>query len=145
MSNKSEDSKSNDAGNEEEIKVSKEFQENVVKYVKYDDLIRKKQKEVQELKTKRKPCEDFILKYLEDIDETTIELNNGKLRKNKFETKVPINKDIIKDAIAEKIKDEKTVEDILEHIDTARPKIKQIRSGVMKVTSPSINLSFNTS
>jgi hypothetical protein len=105
----------------EQLKISKEFQEMVVKYVKLDDMSRKKEKEIKELKALRKPCEDFILKYLEKIGETTIDITNGKLRRNKSETKIPLSQDIIKDAIKEKVADPKVVEEIVKLMDTMRP------------------------
>lgn len=119
------DSISDDSDNDEKaidkVKISKEFQENVVKFVKLDDLIRKKQKEICDLKEQKKPCEQFILKFLDQIEENVIEITNGKLRKNKSETKAALSQDVIKNAISEKIKDSKTVEDILSLMDTLRP------------------------
>lgn len=106
-------------GNSKEI--TKEFQEMVIKYVKLDDLIRKREEEIKELKHQRKPCEKFILDYLEKINENVIEITNGKLRKNKFQTKVPLNRDIIKHVILEKIKDPKIVEEMMEMMDNLRP------------------------
>ncbi len=105
----------------EQLKISKEFQEMVIKFVKLDDLVRKKEKDIKELKIQRKPCEDFILTYLDKVGENTIDITNGKLRKNKSETKVPLNQNIIKDAIKEKVADPKVVEDILTLMDTMRP------------------------
>ena len=95
------------------VKVSKEFQENVLKFVKLDDLVRKKQQELSELKEQRKPCEQYILKYLDKVDQNMIEISDGKLRKNKSETKAALSQDIIKASIAEKIKDPQIVEEIL--------------------------------
>jgi Family of unknown function (DUF5760) len=119
------DSISSDESDEEQqaskVVVSKEFQENVIKYVKMDDLIRRKQKEMNELKEQRKPCEKYILKYLDDIKENVIEITNGKLRKNKSETKASLNQDVIKKAIADKIKDPLIVEDILNSMELMRP------------------------
>ena len=103
------------------MKVTKEFQENVVKFVKLDDLIRKKQEEIGELKDQRKPCEEYILKYLDQVNENVIEITNGKLRKNKSETKASLSQDVIKHAILEKIKDPKTVEEILKLMEDKRP------------------------
>lgn len=108
--------------NAEDLKISKEFQENVIKFTKIDDLMRQKQKELTELRNQRKPCEEFIIKYLDQIDEQVIEISNGKLRKNKSETKVPINQDIIKEAIETKVKDPKIVSEIIEAMDELRPK-----------------------
>ena len=108
--------------NDEDVAVSKEFQENVIKFVKLDDLMKKKTQEMSELRTQRKPCEDFILKYLDQIGEQVIEINTGKLRKNKSETKIPLNQDIIKEAIETVVKDPKLVAQIMEHMDDSRPK-----------------------
>lgn len=111
-----------ESSEEEHVKISKEFQENVIKYVKYDDLIKEKQKEIKELRDKKKPCEKYILKYLDDVDENMIEITGGKLRKNTSETKIPLNQTVIEDALKEKVKDEKTVKEIFELMDKKRPK-----------------------
>jgi len=106
---------------EETIEVPKEFQEKVIKYINLDDLIRKKTEEIKELKNQRKPCEDYILEYLEKVGETTIDITGGKLIKNKSETKVPLSFDTIKDAISDKITDPKIIKEILTKM-TDRPK-----------------------
>lgn len=103
------------------VKVSKEFQENVLKFVKLDDLVRKKQQELSELKEQRKPCEQYILKYLDKVDQNMIEISDGKLRKNKSETKAALSQDIIKASIAEKVKDPQIVEEILKTMEDKRP------------------------
>lgn len=101
--------------------ISKEFQENVVKFVKLDDLIRKKQEELAELKSQKKPCEEFILKYMDKIGETMIEISHGKLRKNKSETKRALSQDDIKKAISTEIKDINKVEQVMKTMDDGRP------------------------
>ena len=108
------------------VNVTKEFQENVIKFVKLDDLMRKTQSQLVELRSQRKPVESFILKYLDQVNETMVEITNGKLRKNKSETKVPINLEIIKEAIEKKVKDPKTVEEILQIMDDLRPKSTRV-------------------
>lgn len=118
------DSASEESDNEkavDKVKISKEFQENVVKFVKLDDLVRKKQSEMADLKEQRKPCEQYILKYLDKIEESTIAITNGKLRKNKSETKSALSQDVIKSAIEEKVKDVKLVDEILNLMETMRP------------------------
>tara|TARA_B100002019_G_C21237599_1_gene583651 strand:- start:838 stop:1305 length:468 start_codon:yes stop_codon:yes gene_type:complete len=105
----------------EKINVSKEFEEKVIKYVKLDNLIRKKNAEIKELKEQRKPCEEFILKYLDSIGQNTIDITGGKLRRNKSETKTSINNDIIKKSLTEKIKDPMAVEEILKIMEENRP------------------------
>lgn len=105
----------------EKLNVSKEFEENVIKYVKYDNQIRKKTQEIKELKSQRKPCEDFILEYLDKIGQNTIDITGGKLRRNKSETKTSINSDVIKKSLQEKISNPKDVEDILKIMEKNRP------------------------
>lgn len=108
------------------VNVTKEFQENVIKFVKIDDLIRKKTTELAELKSQKKPIETFILKYLDQVNETVVEITNGKLRKNKSETKSGLTVDIIKEAIEKKIKDPKIVEEILKSMEDMRPKATRV-------------------
>lgn len=105
----------------DQVKISKEFKENVVKFVKLDDLMRKKQQEMSELREQRKPCEQYILKYLDGVNESVIEITDGKLRKNKSETKSALTQDTIKTAISEKVGDPKIVEEILQLMENKRP------------------------
>ena len=83
--------------------------------------MRKKQQEMSELREQRKPCEQYILKYLDNVNENVIEITNGKLRKNKSETKAAVSQDVMKVAISEKIKDPKIVEEILKLMEEKRP------------------------
>jgi len=119
FSNFTQDTDSDDEIDNEakEVQITKEFQENVIKYVKIHDLINKKNEELRELKKMKKPCEDFILKYLDKFDVNYVEVTDGKLRKNKSENKVPLSQDIIKDAISKKVSDPKIVEEILKSIE----------------------------
>jgi hypothetical protein len=103
------------------VPISKEFQENVVKFVKLDDLIRKKRTELTELTDQKKPCEAYILKYLDDIGENVIDITNGKLRKNRSETKATLTQDVIKKALSEKILDGSVIEDIIKSMEEKRP------------------------
>ena len=87
--------------------VANEFKEKVLTYVRCDDLIRKMTEEIKELKGQKKPCEDYIIKYLENKDASFINIKNGKLTKNKSETKGSLKADIIRNAIVDGIKDQK--------------------------------------
>lgn len=143
---------SDDDYEEGEIEVSKEFKENVIRYVKLDDMIRQRQNEVKELTGLKNPCEEFILKYLEDIESGTIEINDGKLRRNKSEQKTPLSTDIIKSAIEKKVADPKTVEDIMKLMDELRPKKTRVnlkrtktRAGNIGSTNSSANNSAKNS
>lgn len=104
----------------ESIQVSKDFQEKVVKFVDIDDKIKEKQSELTELRKKLKPLEEYIIKYLDDVDETTVDLNNGKLKKDSKETKSAVNLELIKSVIVEKIEDEDLIDTIMEAMENKR-------------------------
>ena len=89
------------------VQVTDEFKECVIGFIKLDDLIRQRQEDIKELKEKKKPYEEFILKYLDKVGENVIEVQESKLRKNQSETKMPLKIDMIKEAIYETIKKEK--------------------------------------
>lgn len=102
------------------IKITKEFQENVIKYVKLDDLIKQKQEELNELKEQLKPCEQYIIACLDTLNESEIGITNGSLIKKKVEKKSPLNQDMIKSALSEKIKDANAVEEIMKLMENKR-------------------------
>jgi hypothetical protein len=108
------------------LKITREFQEMVVKFVKIDDVIRKKEAEIKELKSQKKPCEGFIIEYLDKIGESVIEITGGKLRKSRTETKGTLTQDIIKKAIDEKVKDPDQVQQILSLMENMRPKKERV-------------------
>jgi len=103
------------------VEVTREFQENVIKFVKIDDLIRKKTEEISDLKKQKKQTEEFILTYLEKNDETTIDITNGKLIKSKSETKTALTQDIIENALKDKISDPMVISDIIKMMNEKRP------------------------
>tara|TARA_B100000949_G_C14093679_1_gene371067 strand:- start:285 stop:740 length:456 start_codon:yes stop_codon:yes gene_type:complete len=109
---------------DEDLELSHEFQESVVKYVKLDDLVRKKMDEIKELKKIRKPCEEFILSYLDDVKVSKVEITDGSLKRQKTETKVPINNKIIKTALEKKIDNPKVVNDIIKLVEEREKKVK---------------------
>ena len=117
-----------DSGSEDlaDVKITREFQENVQKYVKIDDLIKKKQGEIKELKLKKTPCEKHILKFLEEVDENVIDISDGKLRKNKSTTKKKITEDVMKAAISEYVKDPIQVAAILESMESKRAEVTHV-------------------
>lgn len=120
-SNEYEESTPEKESSVETITMPKEFQDNVVKFVKLDESIRLKQKELAELREKKKPCEQYIIKYLESVKQDEVSINNGKIKKNKSETKGAINQEIIKAVIAKKISDPMIVEELLKGMEEVRP------------------------
>jgi len=102
-------------------KVSKEFQEHVIKYAKIDDIIEKKKQEMTELRKQLKPHKEFISKHLEKLGETEIEITNGKIKKIKNEKPASLNMDLIKEVLLSNLKDPKEVNELLDRIDDKRP------------------------
>lgn len=132
--------------------ITDEFREKVKAYVVIDDAIRRKQDEIKELKTKKKPCEDYILRFLQKSQNNYIDIGAGKLIKNESETKAPLKIDIIKEAISEKTKNEKIfdsdekynkfIESIMDLMDKKRPMQKRInlkRTFQKQVANKNIN------
>lgn len=105
---------------DDDVQISRKFQENVVKYVKYDDLIKKKKEEIKLLNAELKPCEEYILKYLDKCDDKTVHITGGKLKKDRRESKQSIKQEHIKETLLEKIKDPQMVEDIMRSVDDKR-------------------------
>ena len=109
----SEDDDNENEGDDGNYELKDEFREKVVLYVKSDDRIRELQKLVKEQQKIKKDSEEAILRHLERLGESMINISGGKIRKNQYESKGALKKEFIKDSILDKIKDPKIVEDIL--------------------------------
>lgn len=119
--NKEDKEDNSDSENSEvEYEYSQEFKEKVKTYVKNDDKIRELQQEIKKLNTIKKTAEMDILKHLERLGENNINITGGKLRINQYESKDSLKETIIKEAITEKIKDPKIMENIIEIINEKR-------------------------
>ncbi len=116
--------------------VSNDFKEKIISYIKVDDLIRKKQEEIKELKDKKEEFEEYILKFMDKSDASFVNIPGGKLIKNQSETKAPLKIEIIKESIIEGIKKEKlseseevnkkVIDEIIELMETKRGKVNRI-------------------
>ena len=117
-----EDNSLNDEDEEDghEYEYGEEFKKKVVEYVKNDNRIRELQAELKLLNGAKKTAEADILKHLERLGESNINITGGKLRVNQYESKEGLKEDIVKEAIMDKIKDPKIVEFILEKINEKR-------------------------
>lgn len=113
---------SDDEGEDEDVEYeyTVELADKVKDYVKNDDRIRELQTELRKLNASKKSAEQEILKHLERLGETNINITGGKLRINQYESKASLKEDIVKEAIKEKIKDPDAIEKIFETIDEKR-------------------------
>jgi len=116
----SEDDENENEGEDGNYELKDEFREKVVAYVKSDDRIRELQKLVKEQQKLKKDSEEAILRHLERLGESMINISGGKIRKNQYESKGALKKEFIKESILDKIKDPKVVEDILTKMEEKR-------------------------
>ena len=120
----------------EDAGVSNAFKEKIINYIKIDDVIRKRQDEIKDLKEKKEECEEYILKYLDKSDAGFVKIPGGKLIKNQSESKGTLKIETIKESIIECIKKEKLtnsdeinkklIDDIIEIMETKRGKVNRI-------------------
>ena len=120
ISDSEEDDDNKDKDETGEYEFKDEFREKVVLYVKSDNRIRELQKLVNDQKKIKKDSEESILRHLERLGESMINISGGKLRKNQYEAKGALKKEIIKESLLDKIKDPKVVEDILTKMEEKR-------------------------
>ena len=105
---------------------TRELVDSIKNWVGIDDKIKKLNDEIKTLKNEKKEHEVVILQELEKMDESTIGISDGKLKKNVLKSQTPLKKDIIHKSIFEFLKDEKKTLDILDHMNKARPTVEKI-------------------
>jgi len=136
-----------------------ELTEKIIKYIKIDDSIKEKQKEIREqvkcLKKQKEDMEGYILGYLENVKQDFIKIEGtAKLTKTTSVSKGAIKTDNIKSSVIDGLKkqqinlDNKIIENLLEsvldNVDKNRPtktktyikrtkdKIKDIKKSIKK-------------
>lgn len=111
-----------------------ELMEKIIKYIKIDDSIREKQKEVKDqmksLKSQKEEMEKYIISYLETINEEYVKIGeSAKLTKTVLQTKGAIKQDNIKVSIFDQLKKQNMGDDkinellnnIVDNIEKNRP------------------------
>lgn len=116
----------------DEYEFQDDFEKQVKNYVIADDKIKELQKEIKELNQIKKTAEDAVMKHLERLGETNINITGGKLIVNKYGSKGGLKEDIIKEALIEKIKDPKMIESIFEKIEEKREENAKIQMGLKR-------------
>ena len=112
--------------NPEKKKVSPEFVQSVKKYLEVDDKLRKLREETKILTTNRKQNEEFILNYLQTIDENVIDVADGKLRRNVSKTPTPLKKETIQKALTDIMGDSVKAQAMTDQIIKSRPMVEKI-------------------
>ena len=117
-----------ESDDEEQIaeEITEEFVEVVKSWVTIDDEIRKKLIEIKELKDERKEFETFILEYMGKINESVIDISDGKLRKNKSNTKAGLKQESIQSALQDITQDTVKAMEMTKYIMDNRPTTERI-------------------
>jgi hypothetical protein len=116
----SEGSSDSEGEGEKGYELHNEFKDKVVAYIKADDKIRELQNVLKDYRKIKKDSEEGILRHLERLGESMINVTGGKLRKNQYESKAALKKELIKEALSEKIKDVVVVEELLNKMEDKR-------------------------
>lgn len=119
-------SSSNDSENDNQQKVTKEFKDKVLRWVALDDELRNIRKKTKEINKEKKTNEEFILNFLESVDEKVVEIADGKLRRNVSKTKAPLKKAGILAALVQVTGDATKAKELTEHILNSRPDVERV-------------------
>jgi hypothetical protein len=111
---------------QEKKKVSPEFVANVKKYLEADDKLRQIRDQTKKLTKEKKDKEDFILNYLQNIDENVIDVHDGKLRRNVSKTQAPLKKETIQKALTDIVGDATKATAMTEQIIKSRPTVERV-------------------
>lgn len=111
---------------QEKKKVSPEFVDNVKKYLAVDDKIRELRDQNKKLIQEKKQKEEFILNYLQQVDEKMIDVPDGKLRRNVSKTQAPLKKETIHKALTDIMGDATKALDITDKIIKSRPTVERV-------------------
>lgn len=132
--NKNDEGEDGEEGEEEgNYEYTEELTKKVVAYVKYDDKIRELQAEIKNLNNQKKASEEEILKHLERLGETMINVTGGKLRINQYESKAGLKEDIIKEVLTEEgLKDPQIIEKIFDKIEVKRKNNSKIQRSLKR-------------
>jgi hypothetical protein len=88
-----------------DIQVSNDFKNKIVRWVKLDDDLRKIRETVKEINDEKKQAEEYILSYLNNIGQSEIAIDDGKLTKQVSKSQAPLKKENIQKALFEFTKD----------------------------------------
>ncbi len=110
----------------EKKKVSAEFVQSVKRYLEVDDKLREIKEKTKTLGAEKKQREEFILNYLQTIDEKVVDVSDGKLRRNISKTQAPLKKETIQKALTEIVGDATKATAMTEQIIKSRPTVERV-------------------
>ncbi len=110
----------------EKKKVSAEFVQSVKRYLEVDDKLREIKEKTKTLGAEKKQREEFILNYLQTIDEKVVDVSDGKLRRNISKTQAPLKKETIQKALTEIVGDATKATAMTDQIIKSRPTVERV-------------------
>jgi hypothetical protein len=120
-------SNSEDEGDYNEYEGIKELTEMVKKYTEADNIARNLKKETAKQNKIMKEMNGKILIHLEKMGENHINIEDGKLIKNKYKSKGTLSQDMIEETLKENFKDPKIITKIMESIEDKKIKNEKTR------------------
>jgi hypothetical protein len=106
--------------------VSPEFVNTVKKYLETDDKLKEHREIIKKLTSDKKEKEDFILNYLQSIEESVIDVRDGKLRRNISKTQAPLKKEQIHKTLTEIVGDSIKAQAMTDQIIKSRPIVERV-------------------
>lgn len=106
--------------------VSPEFINTVKKYLEVDDKLKEYRELIKKMTSDKKEKEDFILNYLQTIEESVIDVRDGKLRRNISKTQAPLKKEQIHKTLTEIVGDSLKAQAMTDQIIKSRPIVERV-------------------
>ena len=106
--------------------VSPEFVNTVKKYLEIDDKLKEIKEMTKKLTSDKKEKEDFILNYLQSIEESVIDVRDGKLRRNISKTQSPLKKEHIHKTLTDIVGDSIKAQAMTDQIIKSRPTVERV-------------------
>jgi hypothetical protein len=116
--------------------ISAEFVQAVKKYLEVDDKLREIKDKTKKLNTEKKEKQEFILNYLTSIEESIIDVADGKLKKTITKTQAPLKKELIHKALTDLTGDSAKAQSMTETIINSRPTVERVNLKRTKNKAP---------
>ena len=106
--------------------ISQEFVQAVKKYLEVDDKLREIKDRTKKLNTEKKEKQEYIINYLTSIEESIIDVADGKLKKTITKTQAPLKKELIHKALTDITGDSIKAQSMTETIINSRPTVERV-------------------
>ncbi len=98
------------------------LQDNIKEWIKIDNEITSLNSRVKELRESKKPIQSNIVEHIEteNLFDATVRISDGRLKFVQQRQSAPLTLRYVEQCLKEKIDDEETVENIMNHIKNSR-------------------------